>query len=71
MIQPVAGKGQPWNAYCVSGMDGSSNMGCGIVLYGNFNESKVSLRARWNQRAGNGEMSDSPGSGASPILETL
>jgi len=54
MIQPIAGKGQPWNAYCVSGMEGSSNMGCGIVLYGNSGESKESLRARWNQRAGNG-----------------
>ncbi len=40
-----------WNACCISGDDVDGKMEpCGIVLFGNWDESKESVGARWNRR---------------------
>ena len=63
-----------WNAYCISGDDVEGKMKpCGIVLFGNWDETKESVATRWNDRepppsaSAHGEVAD----GATEALQQI
>ena len=52
-IQPIPGRGRPWNIACGSGSfedDPDDEYGCGLVLFGGDEVPKRQLISRWNSR---------------------
>jgi len=53
-IQPITGKGQPWNIGCGTGRtehDPADEYGCGLVLFGSSNVARLKMVSRWNKRS--------------------